>query len=405
MADIPIVDVDKNLRIVGTAHISRASADLVRQEIAEWKPDLVAVELCESRLKALRNPEAFDNEALSKVLKEGKTQLVLFQSLLATEQRRLGIEEGEKPGTDLLAAVEAAEEAGIKVELVDRDIQTTMRRAWSRMGIREKFRVINGLLLGDADEDDEEMPSVDELLQNKDLITELLNELREVAPGAGKVLIDERDEYLAGSIDRLRKDQFGSKKILVVIGAGHLDAVAEKLADSNTRMQWESAELVTGSEERLAELNQQPQPKKFWKVVKYGLPVAMILLFGYLLMQGDYDQLKEVAMTWLALNASLAALGALLARGHPLAILTAAVASPITSLNPTLAAGWFAGYVQMKIVEPTTKDLQDFLKLDKFSLFWSNRVGRVLLVTALANLGSSVGAWFAGTAILGTLLA
>jgi pheromone shutdown-related protein TraB len=393
MADIPVVDVDENLRIVGTAHISSASADLVRQEIAEWKPDLVAVELCESRLKALRNPEAFDNEVLSKVLKEGKTQLVLFQSLLATEQRRLGIEEGEKPGTDLLAAIEAAEEAGIEFELVDRDIQTTMRRAWRRMGFREKFRVINGLLLDGDQNDDEEIPSVDELLQNKDLITELLNELKEVAPGAGEVLIDERDEYLAGSIDRLR-DRNPGGRILVVIGAGQLDAVAAKLAGPALK-----------NEDRLAELTEEPQPKKFWTVVKYGFPAAIILLFGYLLMQGDYEQLKEVALTWLALNASLAALGALLARGHPFAILTAAVASPITSLNPTLAAGWFAGYVQMKVAKPTTKDLQDFLKLDKFSLFWSNRVGRVLLVTALANLGSSAGAWFAGTAILGTLLA
>jgi len=393
MADIPVVDVDENLRIIGTAHISSASADLVRQEIAEWKPDLVAVELCESRLKALRNPEAFDNEALTKVLKEGKTQLVLFQSLLATEQRRLGIEEGEKPGTDLLAAIEAAEEAGIEFELVDRDIQTTMRRAWRRMGLREKFRVINGLLLNGDQNDDEEIPSVDELLQNKDLITELLNELKAVAPGAGEVLIDERDEYLAGSIDQLR-GRNPDGRILVVIGAGHLDAVAEKLAGPALK-----------NENRLAELNEEPQPKKFWTVVKYGFPAAIILLFGYLLMQGNYEQLKEVALTWLALNASLAALGALLARGHPFAILTAAVASPITSLNPTLAAGWFAGYVQMKVAKPTTKDLQDFLKLDKFSLFWSNRVGRVLLVTALANLGSSAGAWFAGTAILGTLLA
>jgi pheromone shutdown-related protein TraB len=393
MADIPVVDVDENLRIIGTAHISSASADLVRQEIAEWKPDLVAVELCESRLKALRNPEAFDNEALTKVLKEGKTQLVLFQSLLATEQRRLGIEEGEKPGTDLLAAIEAAEEAGIEFELVDRDIQTTMRRAWRRMGLREKFRVINGLLLNGDQNDDEEIPSVDELLQNKDLITELLNELKAVAPGAGEVLIDERDEYLAGSIDQLR-GRNPDGRILVVIGAGHLDAVAEKLAGPALK-----------NENRLAELNEEPQPKKFWTVVKYALPVGMIFLFGYLLTQGDYNQLKEVALTWLALNASLAALGALLARGHPFAILTAAIASPITSLNPTLAAGWFAGYVQMKVAKPTTKDLQDFLKLDKFSLFWSNRVGRVLLVTALANLGSSVGAWFAGTAIIGTLLA
>ena len=250
MADIPVVDVDENLRIIGTAHISSASADLVRQEIAEWKPDLVAVELCDSRLKALRNPEAFDNEALTKVLKEGKTQLVLFQSLLATEQRRLGIEEGQKPGTDLLAAIEAAEEAGIEFELVDRDIQTTMRRAWRRMGFREKFRVINGLLLDGGQDDDEEIPSVDELLQNKDLITELLNELKAVAPGAGEVLIDERDEYLAGSIDRLRGRNPGGK-ILVVIGAGHL--VCRLLQDKKPAFK---------NEKRLAELNEEPQLKK-----------------------------------------------------------------------------------------------------------------------------------------------
>ena len=386
MTSIPVVNIGENLRIIGTAHISRNSADLVKQQIAEWKPDVVAVELDEGRLSALRNPEAFDEEALSKVIKSGRTTLVLFQSLLSVEQRKMGLEVGEQVGVDLLAAIESAEEAGIPVELVDRDIQITLKRAWKRMKISEKWRILYSLL---GEEPDEEDIDVETLLGDSDLITQLMEELRASAPGAGSVLVDERDDYLAGSIEELR----GDRKVLAVIGAGHLEGVSSRLQEGKklTPDEW-------------SELKALPSPNPFWKIMKWGFPIAILGLFAYLLLQGNYNQLLEVAYTWLALNAALAALGALLARGHPLAILTAALASPITSLNPTLAAGWFAGAVQMKMAKPTAGDLQDFLKLDQFNLFWKNRVGRVLLVTALANLGSSVGAYLAGTAILGTLI-
>ena len=384
---VPIVDIDENLRIIGTAHVSRNSAEVVRQQIEDWKPDVVAVELDEGRLSALRNPDAFDQEALSKVIKSGRTTLVLFQSLLAVEQRKMGIEVGEQVGVDLLAAIESAEEANIPVELVDRDIQITLKRAWKRMKFFEKWRILYSLL---GEEPDEEEIDVETLLGDGDLITQLMEELRASAPGAGSVLVDERDDYLAGSIDELR----GDRKVLAIIGAGHLNGVSTRLLDGKkvTKSEWE-------------ELKSLPPPNPFWKIMKWGFPMAVIGIFSYLLMQGDYDQLLNVAYTWLALNAALAALGALLARGHVLAIITAALASPITSLNPTLAAGWFAGAVQMKVAKPTAGDLQDFLKLDQFNLFWSNRVGRVLLVTALANVGSSVGAYLAGTAIIGALVA
>tara|TARA_B100001750_G_scaffold246650_2_gene269704 strand:- start:137 stop:1300 length:1164 start_codon:yes stop_codon:yes gene_type:complete len=387
MSDVPIVDIDEKLRIIGTAHISRKSADVVRQHIDDWKPDVVAVELDEGRLSALRNPESFDEEALSKVIKSGRTALVLFQSLLAVEQRKMGIEVGEQVGVDLLAAIESAEEANIPVELVDRDIQITLKRAWKRMKFFEKWRVLYSLL---GDEPDEEDIDVESLLRDGDLITQLMDELRQSAPGAGSVLVDERDDYLSRSIDELR----GKGKVLAIIGAGHLDGVSTRLREGKkiSQTDWE-------------ELKSLPKPNPVWKIMKWGFPLAVIGLFSYLLLQGDYNQLLDVAYTWLALNAFLAALGALLARGHILAVITAALASPITSLNPTLAAGWFAGAVQMKVAKPTAGDLQDFLKLDQFSLFWSNRVGRVLLVTALANVGSSVGAYLAGTAIIGTLVA
>ena len=386
MSSIPIVDIDDKLRLIGTAHISRESAEVVKQQISEWKPDIVAIELDSNRLAHLKNPEKFDDEALSKVLKEGRTSLLLFQSLLAIEQRKMGMEAGERVGVDLLAAVDAAEESNIPIELVDRDIQITLKRAWKKMKLREKWRILYSLL---ADEPDEEDIDVEELLGDGDLITQLMEELRATAPGAGEVLVDERDDYLSGSIENLR----GEKKVLAVIGAGHIDGVKKHL-QNNQKL----------SQERWDELLSVPSPNPIWKMIKWGFPVIILGLFGFLLMQGNYEELLTVAYTWLALNAALAALGALLARGHPLAILTAALASPITSLNPTLAAGWFAGAVQMKIAKPTSKDLQDFLKLDSFGLFWSNRVGRVLMVTALANLGSSIGAYLAGTAILGTLL-
>ena len=382
-----VVNIDENLRLLGTAHIASASAEAARREIEEYNPDVVAVELCKSRLAALTEPEQFDNEALSKVLREGKAPLVLFQSMLAAEQRRMGQAEGEVPGTDLLAAIEAAKDSEKKVVLVDRDIQATLRRAWRKMKFREKCRVISSLLM--PEDEDEEDVDVNELLENSDLISQLMDELRDVAPGAGEVLIDERDEYLAGSIQRLRPEG----KVLAVLGAGHLEGVSKHLQNSNTL-----------SDERFAELRHIEPPNPAWKVVKWGIPVLMIGLFAFLASQGNTEALKDAAAKWLVLNAALAALGALIARGHPLAILTAAIASPITSLNPMLAAGWFAGLVQLKVAEPSTRDLQDFLKLDQLSLFWQNKVGRVLLVTALANVGSSLGAWIAGSAIIGGLL-
>ena len=135
-----------------------------------------------------------------------------------------------------------------------------------------------------------------------------------------------------------------------------------------------------------------------------AIPILLLGAVGWMAYNGEMEELKQTAQTWLLLNALLAGLGVLIARGHPLSILVGAVASPITSLNPTLAAGWFAGYTQLKVASPTGKDAQDFLKLDDTSLFWKNRVGRVLLVTAMGNVGSMVGAWLAGGAILGQLI-
>jgi pheromone shutdown-related protein TraB len=380
-----IVDIDDNLRIIGTAHVSSASVELVREQIEQWKPNLVAVELCDSRLRSLQQPDDLDNDDLLKIIKEGKSAMILLQSALAAQQRRMGMETGEKPGAELLAAIEIAEENNIDHALIDRDVVVTLRRAWRKMGLREKWRVLNALLW----EDDDEEFDLDELIEDSDLLTTMMEEARDAAPRAGEVLIDERDAFLAGRIQQIR----GKGKVLAVVGAGHINGIIEHL---------QKPPMETTS--KLSELSTEP-PKPVWpKVVTWAIPILLLSVIGYLFWNGDTEALKDTLWYWTAANAILAGIGVALARGHPLSILVGALASPITSLNPTLAAGWFAGYTQLKIAAPTGGDATEFLALQNYSLFYRNRVGKVLLVTALGNMGSALGAWLAGGAIVGMII-
>ena len=381
-----IIDVDDNLRLVGTAHVSSASVTLVREQIDEYGPDLVAVELCESRLKSLKRPDDLANSDLLNIINEGRSSMILLQSALAAQQRRMGIETGEKPGAELLAAIEAADAAGIPHELIDRDVVITLRRAWRKMGLREKWRVLNALLW---DEDDDEVVDFDEMLEDTDLLSAMMEEAKAVAPRAGEVLIDERDAYLAGRIQQIR----GKGRILAVVGAGHLGGIVDNLQ--------KPPQETTSN---LANLREEPPKPRWPKVIMWAIPLFLASVVGWLVYNGETDALKETLWYWLAANAALAGIGVALARGHPLSILVGAAASPITSLNPTLAAGWFAGYTQLKIAAPTGKDAAEFLALQDFNVFWNNRVGRVLLVTAFGNIGSALGAYLAGGAIIGILL-
>ncbi len=380
VSDAPVIEATSNLRLLGTAHIATSSVEAVQHHIAEFQPDIVAVELCQSRYEALVNDRRLDKEGLLRVIKEGKAPMVLLQSMLSAEQRKLGLDEGQQPGAELLAAVEAANEAGCEVALVDRDIQTTLRRAWKRMKLREKWGLLTSLL---NDEDDEEDLDVNTLLGDTDLLSSMMDELKGFSPGAGHVLIDERDRYIASKLQALD----GEKRVLAVLGAGHLQGVANHLG--------KTASLD------VSELETLPSRSRLRRAVPWAFPLIMIgVLAAVFSTSSEVDWLTFFTV-WTAANAVFAALACLIARGHPLAVLTAALASPITSLNPALAAGWFAGYVQLKMAEPTAEDLQRFLKLDDFSSFWSNPAGKVLLVTALTNLGSMLGAWVTPFILLG----
>jgi|TARA_B100000401_G_C52788452_1_gene712091 pheromone shutdown-related protein TraB len=380
-----VVDFDENLRLIGTAHVSSKSVETVKAQILEYSPDVVAVELCDSRLSNLREPETLDSEDLLKIIKEGKSAMILLQTALAVQQRKLGLSTGEKPGAELLAAVEGAEESQIPYETIDRDVVVTLKRAWRKMGIMEKWRVVNTLLF----DDEEEEVSIEEVLGDSDMMSKLMEEARGVAPNAGEVLIDERDTFLAARIQQIR----GRGKVLAVVGAGHLEGIVENLNLPDNEVK-----------SKLPMLSLEP-PKRVWpKILLASIPLFLFGALGYMALNGEIAQIRQMAVTWLILNAALAGIGVILARGHPLSALVGALASPITSLNPTLAAGWFAGYTQFKLDSPTVRDTKDFLALDDISLFWKNRVGKVLMVTAMGNVGSMAGAWIAGGAIIGILI-
>ena len=380
----PYIDISPTLRLLGTAHVATTSVEAVKEQIETYQPKIVGVELCKTRHDALVEGRRLDKEGLRRVIKEGKAPMVLMQAMLSAEQRRLGLNEGQEPGAELLAAVETAKAAGIDVALVDRDIQVTMRRAWKRMKWRERFRLLFSLF-GD-DEELEKDFDLDELLTDSDLLSTMMEDLKEFSQGAGEALIDERDRYIAEKIMQSKTEE----KMLVVVGAGHLKGIERALNPYNPL-----------STEEFESISTVPKKGIVGKVLPFAIPLIVMGLVGFALFNNNEVDYVKMLTVWTLFNAIFAAIGCILARGHPLAILTAALASPITSLNPALAAGWFAGYVQLRISEPTTEDLQQFLKGTSIGGFWSNRAGRVLLVTALTNLGSMLGAWFAAAGFIG----
>ncbi|MFL2954336.1 MAG: TraB/GumN family protein [Candidatus Thalassarchaeaceae archaeon] len=382
-----VIDLDDNVRVVGTAHVSRTSIDLVQEQISEFEPDIVAVELCESRLKSLENPSALDNEDLLSIIKDGRSGMILLQSALASQQRRMGIEQGEKPGAELLRAIDIAKEMELPVELIDRDIVTTLRRAWKKMGFVEKGRVLNALLWSDDEGDGED---IEALLEDSDMLSKVLEEARDVAPRAGVVLIDERDRYMASRIRQVSEQG----RVLAVVGAGHLSGI---------KTVWETP-TPEEADAVISALDVIPTPSRWPKILVGAIPLILVGIVGMMWLQGDLEGIGNTLGYWMIANAALAGLGVAVAGGHPLSILVGAIASPFTSLNPALAAGWFAGYTQYKMQKPTGLDASEFLVIEDVAGLWKNRVGRILLVTALGNLGSSLGAWLAGAAIIGTIL-
>jgi len=373
------VKVNDNIILVGTAHISKDSVEEVKEVIEKYKPDIVAVELCKRRYDAITKKDQWESTPVDKLLKSNNAYLMLAQTFLSAIQRKLGKEYGVEPGSEMIAAMKEAEKHGLEVALVDRDISITLKRAWRKMGIREKFRLTWEFLKAIMGYDEEELEELDlKKLMDQDVISALMDEFSEIAPSITDVLIHERDIYIAKKI----LDESKKGKVVAVVGAGHLKGIQKQLEKKELKIDLKTLEDVPKKRVKIS------------KVIGYSIPVLFVALIAWLFFTrgpSAFDQLKNVFIWWFLIIGGFSAIGTLIARGHPFSICTAFVAAPFTALHPAIAAGWVAGYVEAKLRTPVVKDFQDLSKIESFKDFWNNKVIRLLMVVALANLGSMIG--------------
>ena len=376
--------------LIGTAHVSRASAEAVRELTASGRFDTVAVELCQARYDALTAERKWTDLDLYRIIREGKAGLVMANLALSAYQRRIAEQFGIEPGAEMRAAAVTAKQHGLPLQLVDRDLATTLRRSYASVPWYKRMYLMAGMALGmvSSDEIDEEAI---EKLKEGDILESTFTEFAEHSPELYQALISERDRYMAAC---LREQNAGAegRKVLVVIGAGHMEGLARHL----------EGDTQDPTRERL-QLAEMPPKARWPRVIPWA--IMILILTGFYIGFSRSPELGwQLVFIWVAINGGLAALGALIARGHPLTELSALVAAPLTSLNPTIAAGMVTGLVESWLRKPRISDLEN-LRFDITTLkgWFRNPATRILLVFFLSNLGSGIGTWVAGFRIFGEL--
>lgn len=364
----------REIILLGTAHVSQTSVDMVRAVIADEQPDTVCVELDHQRHKALRNPNHWETLNLIEIIRQGHAPFLCANLILSAYQKRMGLHTGVRPGAELAAAAEEAEQRNLTVRLIDREIRTTLLRAWRKAGFWKKMSLLSTLLAGMFEKqtfDEEELAR----LRESDTLTVLLDELAEVLPTVKTILVDERDLYMANEIRHC-----SGQRVVAVVGAAHLPGISARLA------------APSPPPEEIAELSIIPEPGRFGKLAKWLIPALVVGVFIFGFFSGDMSKLSSAAVGWILATGGLSALATALALGHPLTVLSAFVAAPITTLHPAIGVGFVTGLVQAFLVAPTVKDMErvgdDIVTVKGW---WHNRMTRVLLVFFLSNLGAAIG--------------
>jgi pheromone shutdown-related protein TraB len=369
---------DKEIILVGTAHVSKQSAEEVKQVIESERPDSVCIELDQQRFQSLTDDNKWKEMDIFEVIKKRKASLLLMNLVISSFQKRLAKQFGIKPGQEMMQGIESAKEVNAELVLADRNIQITFSRIWNGLGLWGKSKlmmVIIGSIFNKEEISEEEL----EKIKSEDMLDTMLQEFSQTFPGLKKTLIDERDQYLAQKIKEAPGD-----KIVAVVGAAHVPGIKEEIKKDHD----------------LKELNKVPIKKNKSKIIGWLIPILILGLIGYTLVENPSAGLQQT-ISWILWNGSFAALGAAIAFAHPLAVITAFVIAPISSLNPLMAAGWFSGIVHVYFKRP---NVNDFIQLseDVYTVkgFWRNKVSRVLLIVILTNLGSTLGTIMGGADIV-----
>ncbi len=384
--EVEILDLDgRRVVLVGTAHVSRSSVDLVRRVIADELPDRVCVELDSQRYEALSKKKQWESLDLKQVIRKKQLPTLLLNLVLAAYQKRLGGQLGVQPGSELLEATRVAQEKGIPIELCDRDVRTTLRRAAHATSFFRKLLLTAELLttLLDAPEISEEQ--IQELKQ-QDVLTELLDELGRHLPSLKRVLIDERDAFLA---ERIRRSE--GQRLVAVVGAGHLRGIRATLEGLEDEVD-------------LAELDRIPPASQWWKVVGWGVPVVIFGAIGWIAWTRGFAEAGDNLLFWCLANGIPTAIGGLLALAHPLTIVAGFFAAPITSLTPVIGAAYVTAFVQAWVRPPVVKEFQTVA--DDISTprkWWQNKLLKIFLAFLLPGFGSMLGSLVGGGKILSSL--
>lgn len=372
----------RSFYIVGTAHVSRNSADLVEKTIRERNPDTVCLELCESRHEALSNPERWKQTDIFSVIKSGRAYVLMAQLALSAFQKQLAKEFKIRPGEEMHRAMSVCDELDTAIELVDRDVRITLKRAWGKAGFWSMIKMTFSMLLSMLNA--KEIAEHDiEKLKEGDELTLMIDEFSGALPGIKTALIDERDAYLASKILASPGDT-----VVAVVGAAHVPGIRTLFG----------ADVDTDALEVL------PPPKIIFKIIGWGIPIIIVGLVITGFLTSGRETSEQMVIAWVLVNGIAASIGTIIAMAHPLTVLTAFIAAPLTSLNPTIAAGWVCGLVEAYLRKPRVIDMESIAD-DMTTLrgIWSNRVIKILLVVVLANLGSSIGT-FVGIGWIAALL-
>lgn len=365
---------DKEIYILGTAHVSKISKEEVLKTIDENAFDTICIELDQRRYNSLNNPKKWEETNIIDVIKKKQTGFLLANLILSSYQKRVASKINSQSGIEMITAIKEAKEKNIHLELIDRDIQTTFSRIYQKHNLWQKAKLIVSLI--SAIFDDEEINDKDiEALKQEDILDMALKDIEKAFPIVSEVLIDERNKILAQNIKKAP-----GKKILAIVGAAHIPGILKYINEDID----------------ITEINNKVTKPKSSKIKGWIIPALIISMIAITCFK-NFDQAKNQMLVWLIVNGGLSALGALIAFAHPLSVITAFIAAPITSLNPLLAAGWFAGIMEAYLRKPKVSDLQNIDEAaNSLKGLYQNRFTHVLIVVILANIGSSIGTFIAG---------
>lgn len=376
----PVILGDREIILVGTAHISQDSIEEVKKIIEEVKPDHVCVEIDASRYKTMSDGQNWENMKIDKVLKEGKGFLLLANLVLTSFQRKMGKNLGTTPGEDMKAAIEVSKEAGIPFSFSDREIQVTLRRAWSRSSFWNKNKMLAAMISSIFSKEELTEEEI-EKLKEKSALQDMMEEMAKYLPSVKEVLIDERDQYLATNIFTAP-----GKKIVAVIGAGHANGIVQWLNDLHENK----------VSKDLSEINNIPDTSKIKKIIPWLIPIIIVGLMGFGFYRSGWNKGLEMFFYWFMVNGILSGIGALIALAHPLTIILSFIAAPFTSLNPTIGVGLVSGLFEGYIRRPRVSDFEN-LPEDILTIrgFFRNRFTHALVVFFFSSVGSSIGTFIA----------